>query len=598
MKKILIGLAVVVVLIVGALFALPMFIPSETVRAELVARLEEATGRDVRIDGPISISVLPSAQLSAGGVGLGGLTGEGEAFAVDSVSFGLSLLPLIGGNVEINALTIERPRIVLDYDENGISNWGGPPPATAQESIEDLIASEPAVPEATAEVITGLDKLSIGRVTIVDGTFVYRDRRSGTEETIDGVNLTMSMPQITGPGSVDGTFRYLGVEQKIALEVGERAAADRFERIPIDLTLSNGGGSANLAGTAFDGDNLFAGTWSAKGDSLAGFLAGLAPLPPAPGFGTFALDGKLVATGSNVLVESFAGSIGDTAVEGGLRAAYDRARPGIGMKLALGKVDLARLTAAATEGGGSAGGSAGGTDGSAPIDFALLGYVDANVDLTAQEIVSGDMVARNLGLDIRLADRVLETGIRSAEINGAPASGSLVVDARAEVPTISGTAKMSGVDLPAVLALAGQSAPVTGTAGFDVKFATKGVDNIALASNLQASGAVTLSDARVTGLDLAGFVGGDKTADTLEDIDVTTRFQSLTSPMTAEGNVTWRGTRFAIAATVDGRPLLLGRAVPVTFNAKSDRVNLGFDGSASLDGLGAGKVSLSTASLR
>ena len=143
MKKVLIGIAVVVVLIVGALFALPMFIPSETVRAELIARLEEATGREVRIDGPIEISVLPTASLSAGGVGLGGLTGEGEAFSVESVSFGLSLLPLIGGNVEINALTIVGPRILYEVDETGVSNWDGPPPANAADSIEDLIATEP-----------------------------------------------------------------------------------------------------------------------------------------------------------------------------------------------------------------------------------------------------------------------------------------------------------------------------------------------------------------------------------------------------------------------------------------------------------------------
>ena len=594
MKKILIGLAVVVVLIVGGLFALPMFIPSETVRAELVTRLEEATGRDVRIDGPISISVLPTARLSASSVGLGGLTGEGEAFAVDSVSFGLSLLPLIGGNVEINALTIERPRIVLEYDENGNSNWGGPPPASAQESIADLIASEPAVPEATAEVITGLDRLSIDRVTIVDGSFVYRDRRSGTEEAIDGVNLTLDMPQITGPGSVAGTFRYLGVEQKIALKVGERESADRFERIPVDLTISNDGGSATLAGTAFDGDQLFAGTWNARGDSLQRFLAAVAPLPDAPGFGGFALDGKLVATGSDILVESFAGTLGAVPVSGGFRAAYDRARPGVGMKLALGRVDLDSFSPPAREGGGAGGGTAG----SEPIDLSMLGLLDANVDITVEELVSGDMAVRNLGLDVRLADSVLEAGIRSVEINGAPGSGNVVIDARTAEPAISGAVKMNGVDLPAVLALAGQSAPVTGTGGFDVQFSTKGADNIALASNLQASGAVTLSNARVTGLDLADMVGGDASANTLEDIDITTRFQSLTAPMSAEGAVTWRGTRFAVAATVDGRPLLLGRDVPVTFNAQSDRVNVGFEGSASLDGLGAGRITLSTGSLR
>ena len=307
MWKVLIGIAVVVVLIVGALFALPMFIPSETVRAELVARLEEATGREVRIDGPIEISVLPTASLSAGGVGLGGLTGEGEAFSVEFVSFGLSLLPLIGGNVEINALTIVKPRIVYEIDETGVSNWDGPPPANASDSIEDLIATEPSAPEATAEVITGLDKLSIGRVTIVDGALTYRDRGSGTEETVDAINLVMDMPRITGPGTVEGTFRYLGVEDKIALAIGERAAADRFEQIPVGLTLSTEGGGATLDGTAFDGDRLFAGTFKAEGELLRKFLAAFADLPDAPGFGTFALEGSLTATAADVLAEILQG---------------------------------------------------------------------------------------------------------------------------------------------------------------------------------------------------------------------------------------------------------------------------------------------------
>ncbi len=124
-KKLLIGLLILVVVIVAGLFALPLVIPSETVKAELIARIEAATGRDVRIDGPVSISVLPSPSLSAKGVGLAGLTGDSEAFSVDSVSFGLGLFPLLAGNVEITGVTIERPKILVAYDENGQSNWTG-----------------------------------------------------------------------------------------------------------------------------------------------------------------------------------------------------------------------------------------------------------------------------------------------------------------------------------------------------------------------------------------------------------------------------------------------------------------------------------------
>ncbi len=169
-------------------------------------------------------------------------------------------------------------------------------------------------------------------------------------------------------------------------------------------------------------------------------------------------------------------------VTGGLRAAFDRTRPGVGMKLAAGKIDLAQFTAPAAEG--------------APADEALdlsaLGLLDANVDFTAEEIVSGEMALRNLGLDVKLAGSVLEAGVRSVEINGAPGSGTIVIDARNAEPTVSGTVKMSGLDLAGLMALAGQTAPVTGTVGLDVKFTTHGATSAALAANLEAGGAVSL----------------------------------------------------------------------------------------------------------
>jgi AsmA protein len=589
MRKILIGLAAIVILIVGALFALPMFIPSETVRAELIARLEEATGREVRIDGPISISVLPSASLSAGGVGLGGLSGEGEAFAVDSVSFGLSLLPLIGGNVEINALTIERPRIVYEVDEGGLSNWDSPPPVSAAESIEDLLAAEPTVPEATAEVVTGLDKLSINRVTIVDGSFVYRDRASGIEEVVEAVNLTLDMPRITGPGTVEGSFRYLGMEEKVALTIGEREAAERFERIPVDLVLSGEGGSLSLAGIAFEGERLFAGNFKAEGDSLRSFIAGFGELPDAPGYGAFALNGSLVATDSDLLAESFSGTVGGVPVKGALRAVFDRDRPGIGMKLAAGKIDAASFAAPAGQDG---------AEGSDAIDLSALRLLDANVDFTADEIVAGAMALANLGLDVKLSGGVLDLAVRTVEIAGAPGSGRLAVDASGAEPAISGAVKMNGLDLGGLLALAGETAPVTGKAGLDVVFKTRGATSAALAANLEAGGSVSLSDATITGLGLADMVGGDQAADALEDVDATATFASLSSPVALDGKVTWRGTRFTLTAKADGRALLAGEQVEVSFSADSDRLKFGFAGKASLAGLGAGKVSLSTGSLR
>ncbi len=39
------------------------------------------------------------------------------------MSFGLSLLPLLSGKVDINAITIVKPHIVYAIGANGESNW-------------------------------------------------------------------------------------------------------------------------------------------------------------------------------------------------------------------------------------------------------------------------------------------------------------------------------------------------------------------------------------------------------------------------------------------------------------------------------------------
>lgn len=599
MKKLLIGLAAVVVLIVVALFALPLFIPSETVKAELISRIEEATGRDVRIDGPVSISVLPSASLSAEGIGLAGLTGDSEAFSVDSVSFGLSLLPLISGNVEINGVTIERPRIVVAFDAAGQSNWTGPAaPQPEPESIEALIDAEPAGPavdESATEALAALQSLTISRVSIVDGTVVYRDVASGTEETIEKLNLDINMPDMIGAGTIEGDFAWQGAAQKIALTIGDRPAAQLLEQIPVDLTLSSDSGSLTAKGTALGDPALFAGTIETSGSSLRGFAGGFGvDLPDAPAFAAFSLSGPLTVDDASVLVEAFDGEVGGIALKGGMRLIYDRARPGIGLKLATGSIDTALFEAPAGEGGDGAG-SNGGSD---AVDLSFLGAFDANVDFSAAEVILGGATLANLGMDVQLADSILNTTIKSVEVDGAPGSATLTVDAAAQPPVIGGTVTMNGIDLVGLMALAGVDAPVTGTAGIDAKFRTSGATVADLMAGLEASGSMSLADGTLTDLGLADMVGGDPAADTIDDIDINATITSLASPVSVDGALIWRDERFAISARLDARALLEGKETEVSLNATAKRLNFGFAGIASLDGLGTGKVALSTPSLR
>src|SRR5262249_50574391 len=97
MKKLLIGLAVVIVLLVGAVVAAPFLIPVDTVKAKLVEQVKSATGRDLRIDGPLKLSFLPAVGIEASQVSFSNAPG-GQAkdmASLGKLQLDLKLMPLI-----------------------------------------------------------------------------------------------------------------------------------------------------------------------------------------------------------------------------------------------------------------------------------------------------------------------------------------------------------------------------------------------------------------------------------------------------------------------------------------------------------------------
>ena len=68
MKKWLIGIAAFVVIVVAVLLIVPFLIPTETYKGQIVERVKSATGRDLALNGPISLSILPSFALTVSDV--------------------------------------------------------------------------------------------------------------------------------------------------------------------------------------------------------------------------------------------------------------------------------------------------------------------------------------------------------------------------------------------------------------------------------------------------------------------------------------------------------------------------------------------------
>ncbi|HKB95328.1 MAG TPA: AsmA family protein, partial [Rhizomicrobium sp.] len=122
-------------LLFGAIVTL-YFLDWNQMRGPLGRYLSHRTGREVRIDGNLSVRLFSwQPSVDAGGVYVGNpqWVGSPQAAQVSELRVELRLVPLIFGELVLPLVRIDRPDMLLVRDENGRTNWdrGGKNPNEA-----------------------------------------------------------------------------------------------------------------------------------------------------------------------------------------------------------------------------------------------------------------------------------------------------------------------------------------------------------------------------------------------------------------------------------------------------------------------------------
>ena len=91
------------------------------------------TGRDLVIDGDISLSLLPSPTLSVSGVRLANLPGGSspDMARLKSLDVHVALVPLLSSKIRVTRVTLIEPVVLLERLPDGRANWQFVPPANA-----------------------------------------------------------------------------------------------------------------------------------------------------------------------------------------------------------------------------------------------------------------------------------------------------------------------------------------------------------------------------------------------------------------------------------------------------------------------------------
>ncbi|NWG45954.1 MAG: AsmA family protein, partial [Alphaproteobacteria bacterium] len=518
MKRVLIAVIVVLIALVGVALIAPSFIPAETYREPIRKAVQDATGRDLTLGGELSLSLLPTPRVTARDVALANAPGatSPQMASMRELRVAVGLLPLLSGRVEVDEFVLVEPEINLEVLPDGKPNW-----------VFETAAPSRA-PDAPAPSAGGGGtprEISLGDIRIEDGAARYLNRQSGADYALSDIDLTVSMPSLSGPFAAEGGLVYEGERVELTADLGNpRAFLDGAET---DVALAV---RSVLAAASFDGSAKasapnsalpFAGTGKASVDvkSVRELMAWLAePLQGAEeGFGPFKVDGEVSVDGNRLDFADAALAFDETTGTGHLTIALDGQRPKLTGALAIDSLDATPYAGGGGSGGGAGGssGGAGGTEGwsEAPMDFGALKAIDADIDLSADALRYGDIKIGQSDLKLRLVNGRLEADLSKLALYEGLGTATLLLDASGPMPTLRSRFDIGNIVARPLL---------TDAIGFDrleglgktltVEFTTRGRSQREMIAALNGTGSLAFLDGAIYGLNIAQLVRSVKTA--------------------------------------------------------------------------------------
>ncbi len=222
---------IVLVAVLGAALLAPFVVNWNAYRSNLEAYGHKLTGRDVAIDGPISVRLFPWPRLVTENVSIANPNGiEGEAtLSARSMNVELTLAGLFAGEIRVESITLDHPIVHLIRNADGTGNWN-------------------FVPDQGLRDSKLLDQVKLEHITLVDGVVNVQDKVHGYSSQINAVNAVLSASVFEGPWQAQGNAKAGDVDFdfNFSSSVWQIEAPFKFG---VKLTPQDGA----LAALAFDG---------------------------------------------------------------------------------------------------------------------------------------------------------------------------------------------------------------------------------------------------------------------------------------------------------------------------------------------------------
>ena len=526
-------IAAIVAVFALAAIALTFFFDPNDFREDIASAVQDSTGRELRIDGDISVQLFPWLAVQVGHASLGNAEGFGdEPFAeFDEAQLSVRLLPLLlRQEAEIGTAKIAGLRLRLAVDSAGRTNW------------DDLL--EAGGGEETADTGGG-GSLDISGVDIRDSSISYVHAQKGDRYELTEVNLSVGrVSSDAEPIPLDGSLHFdvqpdglsgdIAVETVVAFdqEAGvftldgflmegqvdglvEGPARMSFEtaamRIssaentvsmdPVAISLLDLDISAEVEPFSYADDIRPTAQIRVEPFSPRGLMHLFDVEPPETAdpnvLSKVSMVAKAYVRENNISLTGLTIELDDTTFKGSMTVPTDGASRFL-VKLSADALDMNRyLAPPSADGGGT-------PDDSAPVEIPadLIEPLNARGDLEIGTVLLGGLQLEQVALSLNAAGGRLRIHPISAALYGGSYSGDVSIDVTGASPVLSMNETVQGVDLAKLALAMFEQDNITGTIDGNFKLSGRGSDLDKVQRSLGGTMNFKLKDGTYEGTDV------------------------------------------------------------------------------------------------
>ncbi len=203
MKKVVLGIVLVLVLALGGAFFYVMSIDWNKHKDKIAEQFYNSTGKYIVFAGNVNFKVFPSPYLTAANAKIFNTKNKNEKPLLDikNIDAELSLMPLLKGEFIVNKMTLNGAVININWDDKGL-NWQGDLSADQRQMMENA-------------------KMVLNSVSLRNAQVNFEASNGDVSFNLDNLNGEIMAQSVFGPFRIEGNYTKDAIVQGFAITLGK-----------------------------------------------------------------------------------------------------------------------------------------------------------------------------------------------------------------------------------------------------------------------------------------------------------------------------------------------------------------------------------------